>query len=371
MPEAEHPQHPLLEQVAAFAATHIAPYRTDLITSPTFPPNLWTAFGESGFAGLSLAPEFGGAGADYQTLSKAGGLLNRRGGVPGVTMTFMAHWIMTKLHFSETPPLEQARTLLPKFVAGTSTVSVAISEPGAGAHPKLMKATARQDGDDFILNGEKAFLTNGPLADHFLVVAMTDLVDGIKQFSAFLVPAETAGLRRTDGVKIDFLHPCQHGGIVLEDVRVPASALIGKKGTALNDISLRMRAIEDAVGAASHVGSLAKLLTEIAPEAPEDQAARIGTLAVQEQALSVLAAHLARQADDPALDIHRLMELQLGFRHQLTAALADLGNLLEQVEGPLPDGTNLHMRDVKKISGIAASAREARLAKIGKRLQSA
>ena len=127
----------IIQKTREFANTHIRPRRDELIASDVFPQDLWQEFGASGIAGLSLPEEYGGLGADYTLLSVAAKTLNQVGGVPGATMVFMAHWLMSKLHIAVDDPSPIQQQLLPSLVAGKTTLSVAISEPGAGAHPKL------------------------------------------------------------------------------------------------------------------------------------------------------------------------------------------------------------------------------------------
>ena len=363
---AEHQSSDIVEKIRDFADTHIRPKREELITSPVFPANLWREFASSGLAGLSLPEKYGGLGADYKLLSDAARVINRTGGVPGVTMVFMAHWLMSKLHIAtgDLSPVQQQ--LLPLLVTGKTTLSVAISEPGAGARPKHLKTTAIRDGDGFILNGEKAFLTNGPLADQFIVLAITDETGGRKAFSAILVPADSPGFRRTEGVEIDFLHPCPHGGIVLENCRVPASNLLGEEGVAYKRTSLRMRAVEDAAGAAGQVGAMSCLMLEIATKVSNEVAGDLGAIATRLQALGILAAELASMADDAGDDLQPLLELQLGF-HQLCQNCSDtFAALLKKL--PKSDSPHIHylFRDISKSLTIAKNAHAARLAKIGK-----
>jgi acyl-CoA dehydrogenase len=348
-----------------FAQKVIFPRRQELIKSAVFPDNLWQAFARSGLAGLSVPKEFGGSGASYQILSSIGQILNREGGVPGVGMVFMSHWQLTKLHLVEVASMEMKQDLLPKLAAGETTLSVAISEPGAGAHPKLLKTSARREGDKYILNGEKAFLTNGPLADYFIVLAITTEDAGKKKFSALLVPAGLPGFQKTDGVKIDFLHPCPHGGLKLMDCQVPASNMIGVEGEAFIRTSLRMRALEDAVGAASHVGSMQCLLKEFARQETMEIAAEIGAAATLLQALDVTAHHLATLTDHASPDLDELMELQLGHRQQSQACAKLLNDILQKIPEPVSEYISLLNRDIQKYHSIAESAHAARLKKIG------
>lgn len=356
----------IIQKIREFANDHIRPRRDELITSDVFPQDLWQDFATSGIAGLSLPEKYGGLGADYTLLSAAARTLNQTGGVPGATMVFMAHWLMSKLHIAVDAPSPIQQQLLPSLVAGKTTLSVAISEPGAGAHPKHLKTTARREGDEFILNGEKAFLTNGPIADQFIVLAITSEAEGRKAFSAVLVPADSPGFRRTKGIKIDFLHPCPHGGIAFDNCRVPVTNLLGAEGAAFDQTSLRMRAIEDAAGASGQVGSMYCLLSDIAEDATDELAPEIGAIATKLQALDVIAARLASMADAADHDLQPLLELQLGFHQQCQNCAQTFEQVLEKTSKSDKPCIAYLYRDISKSLTIAKSAHLARLTKIGK-----
>lgn len=360
-----------LQAVVEFAATQIAPRRRELIAAETFAQDLWDAFAASGLAGLSIPEEFGGVGAGYRILSQAAQALNRFGGVPGAGMIFTAHWLSARLHIAGPAPRALQEQLLPVLAEGKATLAVAISEPGAGAHPKYLKTAARRDGDDFIISGEKAFLTNGPIADYFIVLAATGETDGKKDFSALLVPATTPGLEKTAGVKIDFLHPCPHGGIRLQDCRIPATNLIGIEGDAFRHTSMRMRAIEDATGAGGLVGSMSCLLSDIAATADDALAEDIGAAATQLQALAVVAAHLSAMADAAKEEMQPLLDLHLGFRQQWRVTIEALVPMLEKSPAAERPEVALLCRDIVKSLTIGRNILPARYAKTGQAILAA
>jgi len=354
-----------LKQIEEFAEIYIAPNRTTLIAAPHFPTDLWAAFGKSGLSGLAIPTTYGGLGASYVTLSKAAYLLNKVGGVPGVTMVFMSHWLLAKLHIADRASDDMKQELLPAIVRGDKTLAVAISEPGAGAHPKHLKTKAVRDGENFILTGEKTFLTNAPLANYFIVLAITQEAEGRKEFSAILVPEENVGLEQTAGVKLDFLHPCPHGGILLKNCAVPAGNLIGVEGQAFEQTSLRMRAVEDAIGASAYVGCLDRLLKDLTEEIDDGASKNIGEIITQLQALNVVALHLAVAADAADANFQDLIALQLGFRQQSIQCYKALEGLSELSGRQQRPETKLLSRDISKLHTIAKSAQEARLSKIG------
>ena len=106
--------------------------------------------------------------------------------------------------------------------------SVAISEPRVGAHPKLLTTRAEEDADGYSIFGEKAWVTNGPLAAVFIVFAVTAIEDGRKRYSAFLVPRDTPGLSIDEAPQYRALAPSRHCGLKLDGCRVPRSALLGR-----------------------------------------------------------------------------------------------------------------------------------------------
>ena len=219
--------------------------------------------------------------------------------------SWMGRQLISRLHILGHGTPEQRQAYLPALVAGRSTPCLAISEPGAGAHPKHLTTEARRDGDAFVLNGEKAYLTNGPMADIFLVLAITGRTGDRKAFSVLIVPREAEGLQLTEGVKIDYLRPSPHCGISLQDVRVPAANLLGPEGDAFDAISLPMRRTEDAVFAASKAGAIRNILAAVCRDAPklagdEDGLAVLGKLTAASRGLSALAFQGAELLDiDP------------------------------------------------------------------------
>ncbi len=284
-------------------------------------------------------------------------------------MVFMSHWLFTKLHIVENAPAEMQQQLFPLLQNGKATLSVAISEPKAGAHPKHLQTTAIKEDDFFVLNGEKSFLTNGPIASFYIVLAITDETEGRKAFSALLVPAETQGLQKTKGVEIDFLHPCSHGGITLENCKIPAANLIGSQGDAYERTSLNMRAVEDAIGAAGQIGSLQRLLSDMVPHTLPQDAAIIGEISVQLKALHIIATALAKKAEETNLNMDSILEIHLGFRQLISPCIQTLNDLSRHLSNEIPPETILLARDISKFQSIAGNAHKTRFTKLGLQIQ--
>jgi alkylation response protein AidB-like acyl-CoA dehydrogenase len=335
-----------------------------------FPPAVWQGLRESGLLGLSLPEEFGGIGGGYRALGVAARRLNERGGVMGVTLTWLCHCMNARLHMVRLGTAGQRARWLPKLASGETTLTLAISEPGVGAHPKHLKTTARLDGGDYVLNGEKAYLTNGPLAGLFVILAITDEDDGRKQFSAILVERDMPGFKRTPGIEIDFLKPSPHCGIALTDCRVPAGNLLGDIGNAMAEISIPMRTIEDALGTSAKAGAMAAQLRMLGQPPTDAAMADFGVLLAKTEALGLLADGLAatldENRDEGGQDPARLSAQTAGFRELAKHLNVDIAAYMGTHDVTVPDKlTTLH-RDLDKSLGIAASVHRIQAAKRAK-----
>ena len=175
----------------------------------------------------------------YSEISSAGESLVRYGGNIGYCLSWMLHQLAYRFVFERLGTPDQK-----KMLSGGKTACLAMSERKTGAHPKHMKTRAKLTPDGFVITGEKAFITNAPIADIFVVIAITDETEARKHFSAIIVPKSSAGLHVVD-MGIPFLRPSPHGIVNLDSCIVPKENLIGKEGSAYNEIVLPFRVVED------------------------------------------------------------------------------------------------------------------------------
>lgn len=160
-------------------------------------------------------------------------------------------------------------------------LSVAISEPKVGAHPKHLATRATAGGGGFRITGEKAWVSNAPLAEAIIVLAITSVDGARKRFSAFIVPRDTPGATLTDMPAFHALRPSRHCGLTLHGVWVPDSAMLGDAGRAYERMARPFRDVEDAVGMFGLVGAFRFLLrrTGAASEAAASSAGGLAGLA--------------------------------------------------------------------------------------------
>jgi alkylation response protein AidB-like acyl-CoA dehydrogenase len=292
-----------LDDVSAFAAEHVS-CRADLQTGQEFPMDLWRKMGGAGLFKIGIEEIYGGAGGGYLDLLKAGEAFVKSGYNLGLAVSWLYQQIIARYVIGVFGTQEQRRQYLPTAAAGKVTLSFAVSEPGHGAHPKMLTTQAQKNKTSYVLNGEKTYLTNGPIADIFIVVAVTDDQTPQKRFTAFIVPHTTEGISVMPPLAINFLKPSPHGGIKLENCLIEPESILGKEGSAWPDIVVPLGEIEDVVMMGPVLGGMAAQLTLLidairkqltpADRAPQEE---LGALNALLQTLRVIAYEAADRFD--------------------------------------------------------------------------
>ncbi len=218
----------LRDTVRNFAADAIAPRAADIDSSNQFPRDLWPQLGELGLLGITVEDTYGGSGMGYLAHVVAMEEISRASGSVG--LSYGAHSNLCVNQLRRWGNEEQKRRFLPQLISGEFVGALAMSEPGAGSDVMGMRTRAVADGDDYVLNGNKMWITNGPEADVVIIYAVTDDRDGAPKLSAFLVERDAPGYataQKLDKLGMRGSDTCE---IVLEDCRVPAANLLGDAG---------------------------------------------------------------------------------------------------------------------------------------------
>ena len=191
------------------------------------PRQLWNTLGEAGLLCADMPEEFGGAGTTpHVTLAMIEEL--SRMGFGGFASGYGIHCNIVAPYIEHFGTEEQRQQWLPKMVTGEAVGALAMTEPGAGSDVQGIRTNAVRDGDEWVLNGSKIFITNGIHADIVIVAAITDPGKGAKGTSLFLVDANLAGFEK--GKKIEKIgqHASDTAELFFQDVRMPANALLGE-----------------------------------------------------------------------------------------------------------------------------------------------
>ncbi len=337
------------------AAARLIRGRDDLRSRRDYPPDLWRGLAEAGLLGLTVPQAYGGRGWDLERLAGGCRDMVRHGRSLGAMLAWKAHCTLCYFALARLGDEAQKRAWLPRLASGETALAAAVSEPGAGAHPKYLQARAEElPGGGWRLDGEKAWITNGPSAGLFIAVAITGERGGRKRFGAFLAPEETPGLARTEAGAVEFLRPTGHCGLSLRDVRLPASARLAPDTDIWDAFARPLRNVEDLLGLGSRQGAMEALLDDAAAAGLEDEA--LGGLAARLVSFEALAARAGR--DDARL---------LAARQQQRDFLA----AFEALDLPEDPARAALIADMQASEAVAGRVHAARLAALGREARAA
>lgn len=214
--------------VREFAADRIAPYAAEIDANNQFPADLWPQLGELGLLGITADEQYGGSNLSYLAHVIAMEEISRASASIG--LSYGAHSNLCVNQLTRWGDDDQKQRFLPKLISGEFLGALAMSEPGAGSDVMAMRTAAVRDGDDFVLNGSKMWITNAPGADLMLIYAKTDPDAGSSGLSAFIVERGIPGLSTPRKLDKLGMRGSDTGEIVLEDCRVPQRNLLAEEG---------------------------------------------------------------------------------------------------------------------------------------------
>lgn len=215
--------------VREFVTRTITPVEEKLVEQRYIDREIWLEAGRNGFLGLEVPEEYGGSGAeDYRFNAVLGEELARSSAA--VASCFGIHVDIVAPYLVKLTTEEQKKRWLPGFCSGEILTAIAMTEPSGGSDLAALKTTAVKDGDDFIINGSKTFITNGINADLIIVVACTDPEKGAQGFSLLVVERDMPGFERGRNLDKIGMKAQDTAELSFTDVRVPAANLLGEEG---------------------------------------------------------------------------------------------------------------------------------------------
>ena len=252
----------LRETVHQFASTEIAPRAADIDRDNDFPRDLWTKMGDLGLLGITIPEQYGGSGMGYLAHAIAMEEISRASASVGLSYGAHSNLCLNQIRLNGSEA--QRAHYLPALCSGKHIGALAMSEPGAGSDVVGMRLRAERQGDDFILNGNKMWITNGPDADVYVIYAKTDPEAGSKGITAFIVERDTKGFSRSP--KLDKLgmrgsNTCE---LVFEDCMIPADQVLGEVGSGVRVLMSGLD-YERAVLSGGPVGILQACLDTVLP----------------------------------------------------------------------------------------------------------
>lgn len=230
MPSPYSEEHDLFrKQVRQFAETELAPHAEAWERDRTFPNWVFEKAGELGILGAHYPEEVGGGGGDYWfSVVKSEELV--RCEAAGVTMGLLVQSDMATPCINELGTAEQKEEFLKPALAGERIAALGVSEPGAGSDVAGIRTTAKKDGDDYVINGSKTYITNGTRADFVTLLVKTDPDAGYGGISILLFPTDTKGFAVSKKLEKIGNHASDTAELFFEDCRIPKRYLLGEEG---------------------------------------------------------------------------------------------------------------------------------------------
>lgn len=217
----------LTETVRAFASKELAPHADELDREERLAPGIFKKLGDLGILGITTPEEFGGANLGAKAMVSVMEELSYA--EPGTCLSYLAHSLLFVHNLAQNGSKEQCDRYLPRCVTGELVTGMAMTEPGAGSDAVGMTTRAVREGDYYVLNGTKMFITNGPIGDVFLVYARTG--EGRQDLSTFIVESGFAGFTVSKKLSKMGMRSSPTGELVFRNCRVPVQNRVGEEGS--------------------------------------------------------------------------------------------------------------------------------------------
>jgi alkylation response protein AidB-like acyl-CoA dehydrogenase len=241
------------DSVRSFIAKEATPYHEQWERDGVVSRDVWLAAGRAGLLGIDVDERYGGGGNDdyryYLVLNEEMTRAGAHG--PG----FSVHNDINGQYFRRLATPEQRERWLPGYCSGELITAIAMSEPGAGSDLQGIRTTAVRDGDEYVLNGQKTFISNGQLADLVIVVARTDPDAGYRGISLLVVERGMAGFERGRNLDKVGMHAQDTSELFFSDVRVPAANRLGDDGGGFVALMQNLPRERVAIGTAALAGA--------------------------------------------------------------------------------------------------------------------
>ncbi|GEN44303.1 acyl-CoA dehydrogenase [Alkalibacillus haloalkaliphilus] len=311
-------QEMMRKMVRDFAQNEVAPEVERMEKEDRFPQEIIQKMSELGLLGIPVDEELGGAGMDYTSYIIAIHELSKVSATLGVILS--VHTSVGTFPILKFGTEEQVNHYVPKLASGEYLGAFAITEPSAGSDAGNLKTKAVKDGDHYIINGSKVFITNGGYADTYIVFANTNPELGSKGVSAFIVEKDTPGFEVGIAEKKMGLHGSSTVTLTFDQCKVPASQLLGEEGEGLK-IALANLNI-GRIGIAAQALGIAEAAFDAATDYAKERE-QFGRPIAKHQGVSFKLADMATAVESSKLLVYNAASLyQAGMDSSIQASMA-------------------------------------------------
>ncbi len=308
------------DSVRRFIATEVTPFHRQWEKDGKVSRDVWLKAGAAGFLCSNVPVEFGGAGADY--LYNA--IFTEELGRAGVTGPgFSVHSDMAATYLLNFGTDEQKRKWLPKMVSGEVIAALGLTEPDAGSDLKAIRTSATREGDEYVINGQKVYISNGQLCDIVILACKTDRTAGARGMTFIVVETDRPGFERGRNLEKLGLKAQDTSELFFRNVRVPVANRIGQEGEGFA-IAMHNLAEERLSIAVSAVGACEGILGYTVDYTKERRV--FGKSVSEFQNTRFKVAELAAQVQAARVFVDRCIELAVD--HQLDPTTAAMAKML-------------------------------------------
>ncbi|MDF2037936.1 acyl-CoA dehydrogenase [Cytobacillus oceanisediminis] len=312
-------QEMMRKMVRDFAQTEIAPF-VEKMEQGEFPREILRKMGELGLMGIPIPEKYGGSEMDFTSYIIAIHELSRVSATVGVILSVHTSVGTNPILYFGTE--EQKQKYIPKLASGEYLGAFCLTEPSAGSDAGSLKSRAVKDGDHYVINGSKVFITNAGEADVYIVFASTNPELGSKGISAFIVEKDTPGLVFGKDEHKMGLHGSRTLQLTFEDMRVPSENLLGNEGEGFKIAMANLDA--GRIGIASQALGIAEAAFEAAASYAKDRV-QFGKPIAAQQGVGFKLADMATSVEAAKLLIYRAADMrQRGIKCGLEASMAKL-----------------------------------------------
>jgi alkylation response protein AidB-like acyl-CoA dehydrogenase len=298
-------QEMMRKMVRDFARKEIAPIVEEMDETDLFPREVIKKMAELGLMGIPIPEEWGGVGADFTSYILAIHELSKVSATIGVILSVHTSVCTNPiLYFGNE---EQKATYVPKLASGEFLGAFALTEAHAGSDAAKIRTSAERQGDQYILNGSKMFITSGGEADTYITFAVTDPEKGSKGISAFIVEKDTPGLTIGKKEKKMGLNGSSTSELIFDQVKIPVENLLGEEGTGF---TIAMANLDvGRIGIAAQALGIAECALELSATYAKERK-QFGKSIGQQQGLAFKLADMATQVEGAKLLTYRAADLR-------------------------------------------------------------